>query len=122
MKQFELQKPISQLFNALKSQFLSVNFFVIGCSEGQSDEGLIDRGDGGIIRILQYTYFAFSIIAALRFSSSAASSFLQSEHKYKQMKTNKIHRSIRSRLTPGQPHNLYTFQNQVYNGNTSIEQ
>ena len=33
MKQFELQKPISQLFNALKSHFLCVNFFQIGCSE-----------------------------------------------------------------------------------------
>ena len=33
MKQFELQKPISQLFNALKSHFLHVNFSQIGCSE-----------------------------------------------------------------------------------------
>ena len=33
MKQFELQTPISQLFNALKSQFLRVNFFQIDCSE-----------------------------------------------------------------------------------------
>ena len=33
MKQVELQTPISQLFNALKSHFFSVNFFQIGCSE-----------------------------------------------------------------------------------------
>ena len=28
MKQFELQKPISQLFNALKSLFLRVSFYL----------------------------------------------------------------------------------------------
>ena len=33
MKQFELQTPISQLFNALKSHFLHVNFLQIGRSE-----------------------------------------------------------------------------------------
>ena len=34
MKQFELQKPISQLFNALKSHiFLHVKSFQIGCSK-----------------------------------------------------------------------------------------
>ena len=34
MKQFELQTPISQLFNALKSHiFLRVSIFQIGCSE-----------------------------------------------------------------------------------------
>ena len=37
MKQFELQTPISQLFNVLKILFLHVNFFQIGCSE-QSNE------------------------------------------------------------------------------------
>ena len=33
MKQFELHKPISQLFNALKSHILRVNCFQIGWSE-----------------------------------------------------------------------------------------
>ena len=33
MKQFELQKPISQLFNALKRRYLHVNYFQIGCSK-----------------------------------------------------------------------------------------
>ena len=42
MKQFELQNPISQLFNALKSHFLRVNFFQIGSSE-QSNKTLNSR-------------------------------------------------------------------------------
>ena len=33
MKQFELQTPISQLFNALKSQNLARELFQMGCSE-----------------------------------------------------------------------------------------
>ena len=33
MKQFELQTPISQLFNALKSQYFACELFQIGCSE-----------------------------------------------------------------------------------------
>ena len=33
MKQFELQIPISQLFNALTANILQVNLFQIGCSE-----------------------------------------------------------------------------------------
>ena len=34
MKQFELEKPISQLFNAIIANVLHVNFFfLVGCSE-----------------------------------------------------------------------------------------
>ena len=33
MKQSELQTPISQQFDALKSPFLRVNFLQMGCSE-----------------------------------------------------------------------------------------
>ena len=33
MEKFELQKPVSQLLNALKSHFFCVNFFQIDCSK-----------------------------------------------------------------------------------------
>ena len=35
MKQFELQTPISKLFNALKSQYFACELFQIGCSDNR---------------------------------------------------------------------------------------
>ena len=43
MKQFELQKPISQLFNALESQCFVCELFQVGCSERNQIKPIISE-------------------------------------------------------------------------------